>query len=227
MKTKLIKILVLMLTIILLLGTSQVLAINPNDYKPNTIGEGSATFVGKAGQILGVINIVGIVCSVIVIAAVGIKYMLGSVEEKAEYKKTMTTYMIGAVLLFSGTTIPNAIYEMVNPGPYVYSEYADYSEYSQYTESKVIHDWCFTCNAIGAMCPARTGEVSELHAYGSQIIGEKHYCGHCDNVLSEGEQFNSKCDDCGKGKKIRCTYCKKILTESERKKEQCSDCYYE
>ena len=38
--------------------------------------------------------------------------MIGSVEEKAEYKKTMTTYLIGAILVFSVTTIPNILYQI-------------------------------------------------------------------------------------------------------------------
>jgi len=44
----------------------------------------------------------------------GIKYMMGSAEEKAEYKKTMIPYIIGAILLFAATTIANAIYTFAN-----------------------------------------------------------------------------------------------------------------
>ena len=64
----------------------------------------------KAGVILGVVNVVGVVIAVATVALIGIKYMLGSVEEKSEYKKTLIPYLIGAVLVFSGTTIPNIIY---------------------------------------------------------------------------------------------------------------------
>ena len=39
--------------------------------------------------------------------------MLGSVEEKAEYKKTLMPYIIGAFLLFTGTLVPNVIYKMI------------------------------------------------------------------------------------------------------------------
>ena len=42
----------------------------------------------KAEIILGVVNVVGIIVSVATIIIVGIKYLLGSVEEKAEYKRT-------------------------------------------------------------------------------------------------------------------------------------------
>ena len=41
----------------------------------------------------------------------GIKYMVGSAEEKASYKKTMMPYIVGAILLFGATTVATAIFE--------------------------------------------------------------------------------------------------------------------
>ena len=64
----------------------------------------------KIGRALGYINIVGIVVSVAALVLIGLKYMLGSVEEKAEYKKTLIPYIIGAFILFTGTLVPNLIY---------------------------------------------------------------------------------------------------------------------
>ena len=66
----------------------------------------------KAGVILGVVNVAGIIISVITIMLIGIKYMFGSIEEKAEYKKTATIYLIGAILVMGGTTIPNILYQI-------------------------------------------------------------------------------------------------------------------
>ena len=59
-----------------------------------------------------VLAVIGIVISVVVVTIIGIKYMLGSVEEKAEYKKTMIGYLIGALLLFSTTTVANILYNI-------------------------------------------------------------------------------------------------------------------
>ena len=42
----------------------------------------------------------------------GIRYMVGSVEEKAQYKSLMFPYVLGAILLFSGTTLLNLIYRL-------------------------------------------------------------------------------------------------------------------
>ena len=39
----------------------------------------------------------------------GIKYMTGSAEEKAEYKKTMVPYLVGAVILFGAAAIAQGV----------------------------------------------------------------------------------------------------------------------
>ena len=44
---------------------------------------------------------------------IGIKYIMGSVEDKAEYKKTLKPYVIGAVLVFGITNILGIIQNMV------------------------------------------------------------------------------------------------------------------
>lgn len=72
----------------------------------------SVTNMGK--QIVAVVQTVGIVIAVVVILVLGIKYMLGSPEEKSEYKKTMVPYLVGAVLIFAATTIVNIIYNLAN-----------------------------------------------------------------------------------------------------------------
>ena len=80
-------------------------------YEPSDLGD-EPKLKEKAGTILGVINVVGVVVSVVTLMVVGIKYMMGSVEEKAEYKKTMGMYLIGAFLVFSITTLPNILYKI-------------------------------------------------------------------------------------------------------------------
>lgn len=55
-------------------------------------------------KILTVISNVGIAVAVIMLAVLGIKYMLGSIEEKAEYKEGMIPYVIGAFILFGITS---------------------------------------------------------------------------------------------------------------------------
>ena len=83
---------------------------NPNSWKP-TLEEEPIVFE-KAGELLGTINVIGVVCSIIVLIVIGVKYMVGSIEEKAEYKKTIWTYILGMFFLAAATTLPNLIYSI-------------------------------------------------------------------------------------------------------------------
>ena len=88
---------------------------NPSYWEPSISDDDELK--DKAGTVLGIINTVGIVCAVIVLAVLGVKYMLGSVEEKADLKKSMIPYVIGMFLLICATTLPNIIYNIVqSPG---------------------------------------------------------------------------------------------------------------
>lgn len=78
------------------------------------IGVSSGTqseFDDVGSVIFGVIQGVGIGISVIILVIMGIKYILASVEEKAELKSSMITYIIGAIFLAGATSIPNFIYQ--------------------------------------------------------------------------------------------------------------------
>ena len=120
MSTKTMKILTTVATILLIIsmGASVVYAassgggITPGGLNPSYSGTGEITSVGQ--KIMGIINTVGVVVAVVILMILGIKYMMGSAEEKAEYKKTMIPYIVGAVLIFGATTIANAIYNFAN-----------------------------------------------------------------------------------------------------------------
>lgn len=85
---------------------------NLNSWKPPMLGS-ETQLTNKAGDILSIINLIGVVSSVLILIIIGIKYMFGSIEEKAEYKNTIWMYILGAFMLFSATTIPNIIYKIV------------------------------------------------------------------------------------------------------------------
>lgn len=61
------------------------------------------------GQIANILSTIGIIVGVIVLLVLGIKYMMGSTSEKAEYKKTMIPYLVGIVLLLGASGIVKAI----------------------------------------------------------------------------------------------------------------------
>ncbi len=82
----------------------------------NITSQGTASaFTEKVNVILGIIQTIGIIISVSTLAFIGIKFMLGSVEEKANYKQTLIPWIIGASMVFAITTVPSLIYNMVNP----------------------------------------------------------------------------------------------------------------
>lgn len=64
-------------------------------------------------SIIGTITVVASIISVIALIVLGIKYMMGSVEERAEYKKVLWPYFVGAIMVFGITNIINLIINLV------------------------------------------------------------------------------------------------------------------
>ena len=84
--------------------------INPNQFKPSGLtGSDVTTVTDKVNPIIGTIKTVGIVIAVVTLMVLGFKYMLGSVQEKAEYKKTMIPYLVGAILIVAVTQLVGLI----------------------------------------------------------------------------------------------------------------------
>lgn len=88
---------------------------SPDDWKPSsTTSVSNGDKLEKVGnKIIGSVRVIGTIMSVITLIILGIKYTLGSVEEKAEYKKTMKPYIIGAVMVFAITNILSIIQDIV------------------------------------------------------------------------------------------------------------------
>ena len=64
-----------------------------------------------------IINVVATVASgaaVIILIVLGVKYMMGSVEEKAEYKKTLLPYIIGAAFVFGASALTGVLYNVIS-----------------------------------------------------------------------------------------------------------------
>ena len=88
---------------------------NPETWKPSsqTDATGATQIQNIGNSIIGFIQAVGSVLSVAVLAILGIKYMTGSVEEKAQYKKSMMPYLIGAIMIFAITNVLAIIVDIV------------------------------------------------------------------------------------------------------------------
>lgn len=87
---------------------------DPNSFRPGNISSGDVNVItDRVNSIIGTIVTVGVIISAITLCILGIKYMVGSVEERAEYKKTMIPYIIGAVLLFATSSVVGIIANIV------------------------------------------------------------------------------------------------------------------
>ena len=113
---KTVKIISILLIAIILVATlatvSQATEFKPGEMvgqiKPTT-SDAQQSVQSLGNQIVGIITTVGVVVAVVVLLILGIKYMMGSASEKAEYKKTMIPYLVGAILIFGASAITKVI----------------------------------------------------------------------------------------------------------------------
>lgn len=105
---------VLSIIVCIIMAVTPVFAFSPVDMK-NKVDTNNTDDIGNiGGKLMGIIQVVGVVIAVLVLMVLGVKYMMGSAEEKAEYKKTMIPYIVGAILIFAAATIANAIYNFAS-----------------------------------------------------------------------------------------------------------------
>ena len=104
MSKKTIKIIVFMSLILCIIATATLVSAVPS-FTANDLTGTDTNATGQikdlGNDIIGILQAIGIVVSVVVVIVLGIKYMMGSVE----YKKTMMPYLIGAALIFAASAI--------------------------------------------------------------------------------------------------------------------------
>ena len=116
MKNKTLKIMtIVILTIIsTLLITSNVLAAGLNAVITPKESNAATNVTNIAGQVLNIVQIVGVAVATIMLTILGIRYVSLSPNEKAEYKKGLTIYVIGAVLLFGASMLIGVIRNFIS-----------------------------------------------------------------------------------------------------------------
>ena len=83
-------------------------ATDPSQFKGTDTDVDGITNIGN--QIITILSTVGSIASVIVLIILGLKYMMGSKKKKAEYKKTLMPYVIGAALVFAASAIAGIVF---------------------------------------------------------------------------------------------------------------------
>ena len=97
------------ITLILILAFSSICtvrAFDPDKYTIDPLTRKDAkTLFDMGDKLFGTLLNIATVVAILTIAIIGIKYMFGSVEQKAEYKASMQPWLIGAIIVFSITQI--------------------------------------------------------------------------------------------------------------------------
>lgn len=82
----------------------------------NTRGQGTAANIdgvkNVAGNVIKLIRNVAAIAAVVIISILGIKYMIGSTEERAEYKKSFIPLIVGIVVVLAASSIASLIFSM-------------------------------------------------------------------------------------------------------------------
>ena len=113
MNKKMLKIVNICLIAMVIISTAStaVFALEPGNLKAKSDVPGGTQIESVGSSVVGILQTVGIVLSVVILIVLGIKYMMGSAEEKAEYKKTMMPYIIGAALIFAASALAQVVFK--------------------------------------------------------------------------------------------------------------------
>lgn len=116
MKKKALTILILSIIAIVLFGFTNVsfvsATINTGNYDARQRFQSDPTVNNMGKTIVTIVRTIGIIVALAGLMIIGIKYMMGSVEQRAEYKKSMIPYILGCVFIFMITWIVSTIASM-------------------------------------------------------------------------------------------------------------------
>lgn len=65
-----------------------------------------------ASKIISWIWIISVIVAVVVLMYTGLKFIVGSTQEKAEYKKSLVPIVVGVAILVFATTIVNVLFSL-------------------------------------------------------------------------------------------------------------------
>ncbi len=77
-------------------GTS---ILDPDDYN-TSLQYGDASYIfSKGGNLLRILRNIAAIVAIVTITIIGVRYILGSTEQRATYKETMLPVVIGCILV--------------------------------------------------------------------------------------------------------------------------------
>lgn len=110
---------IIFITLIIILSFSIIYKVEA-DFDPGiysvgepTVAEAKAVFnIGE--KAMGTIRNIAVIVAVVTIGIIGLRYMFGSVDQKAEYKATMLPWVIGLTLVAMITSILDMIQSLAS-----------------------------------------------------------------------------------------------------------------
>ena len=111
MKNKTLKIMsvLVLITMVVMCLSNIVMAADSDLLDPSGVKATSTTASGSVSnivsQVLGIVQVIAIGVAVIMLVVLAIKYISAAPSEKADIKKGLTVYIIGAILLFGASGI--------------------------------------------------------------------------------------------------------------------------
>ena len=114
---KIVSILLIIAMAVTMLSTSAFAAIGDvstsGDFNPETFHSNdtqtTSVFQGFIGTLINIIQVVGMGVAVIMLVVMAMKYISAAPSEKAEIKKSVMIYVVGAVVLFAASGILQVI----------------------------------------------------------------------------------------------------------------------
>lgn len=162
------KIAIIMLILCIAFLEYKTFAIKASELNPNYDGQITAPIKRFGGSVLGFIRNIAAISSVILIAFFGLKFMFGSVEQKAEYKKHFMPLIVGMVVVVAGTSIASFVWN--------FGEESNTYVACQHHLPNGVH--CGDSNAICTKCGLYISSHSLVHRSYSGSAGD--FCQYCD-----------------------------------------------
>lgn len=104
----------LLIAVMLISASSMVFATALTPGSVTATYEDSGDLTNLAGKVLGWIRNIAAVISVVILAILGVKFMIGSTEERAEYKKSFLPLIIGLFVVLSASTLAGWIWNVLS-----------------------------------------------------------------------------------------------------------------
>lgn len=199
MKTKLLTIILIIIVSIMFLNTNIVHAAGLSDVitgGDNFIGASSSSGVGidtnkitdVSSMVYNILLTAGIVVAVIIAAILGIKFMIGSVEEKAQVKDSLVPFIIGCVVVFGAFGFWKIF---VNIGNEVTDEAKTRTQADFVRDGDHLYEkgklYCANCKEIVNSTTLSTEKCWNCHE------DVKSTCTVCNKKLTQDEILSGKC----------------------------------